>query len=113
RGVFRGTPAARPLASPRNLRVEWFVRAGFTPWPRSQALPKDSSMRLGTTFLAVLLALPAMAHAQATSLKGKFVDTTNRPPVPGVQVKLTNFADTADVRKLAARDDGRFEATGL
>src|SRR5262245_10669655 len=69
-------------------------------------------MRLVTLLLVALL-LPAAAHAQVTSLKGRFVDPTNNAPVPGVQVKLTNFADTSDVKRLTARDDGTFELTGL
>ncbi len=73
-------------------------------------------MRLGTALFAALL-LPALAQAQAptavTSLKGRFVDPTTQAAVTGVQVKLTNFADTADVRKQTAKDDGTFEFTGL
>jgi outer membrane beta-barrel protein/carboxypeptidase family protein len=70
-------------------------------------------MRLATPLLAALLMFPALAHAQVTSLKGKFVDPTNSAAVAGVQVKLTNFADTADVHRLTAKDDGTFEVTGL
>ena len=69
-------------------------------------------MRLVTT-LAALLLLPAIAQAQATSLKGKFVDPTNQAPISGVQVKLTSFADTSDVKQVTGRDDGTFEVTGL
>jgi hypothetical protein len=72
-------------------------------------------MRFGTTLFAALL-LPSLALAQVpavTSLKGRLVDPTNSQPVAGVQVKLTNFADTADVKKLTANDDGTFEFTGL
>ena len=78
-------------------------------------------MRRGALLRSVLLAasilLPSLALAQAqppiTSLKGKFVDPTINAPVSGVQVKLTSFADTADVRKVTARDDGSFEIPGL
>ena len=71
-------------------------------------------MRLGTTVIAaLLLLLPSLANAQVTSLKGKFVDPTNNTAVASVQVKLTNFADTSDVRRLTAKDDGTFEITGL
>ena len=69
-------------------------------------------MRLVTTLAAVLL-LPAVAHAQATSVKGRFVDPTNNAPVAGVQVKLTSFADTSDVKQVTGKDDGTFEVTGL
>jgi len=69
-------------------------------------------MRLVTTLAAFLL-LPAIASAQATSLKGKFVDPTNNAPVAGVQVKLTSFADTSDVKRVTGKDDGTFELTEL
>jgi len=69
-------------------------------------------MRLVTT-LCLLLLLPALAHAQTTSLKGKFVDPTNNAPISGVQVKLTSFADTSDVKQATGKDDGTFEVTGL
>jgi hypothetical protein len=69
-------------------------------------------MRLVLPVLFALL-VPAAAHAQATSLKGRFVDPSTNAPVAGVQVKLTNFADTLDVKKLTAKDDGTFEVTGL
>jgi hypothetical protein len=84
-------------------------------------------MRLGTTppllllLSSLLLTAPARAQAPApaapagpvTSLKGKFVDPTTNQPVPGVSAKLTNFADTSDVKRLTAKDDGTFEFTGL
>ncbi len=69
-------------------------------------------MRLVTT-LAALCLLPAIAHAQVTSLKGRFRDPTNNAPVSGVQVKLTSFADTSEVKQVAGKDDGTFEVTGL
>ena len=73
-------------------------------------------MRLGTALFAALL-LPALAQAQTppvvTSLKGRFVDPTTNAAVTAVQVKLTNFADTSDVRRQSAKDDGTFEFTGL
>jgi hypothetical protein len=70
-------------------------------------------MRFARTLLATLL-LPALAHAQVvTSIKGKFVDPTNNQPVPTVAVKLTSFADTSDVKRVTAKDDGTFEITGL
>ncbi len=70
-------------------------------------------MRFGTTMFAALLLLPTLAHAQVTSLKGRFVDPTNNAAISGVQLKLTNFADTADVRRVTGKDDGTFEVTGL
>jgi hypothetical protein len=72
-------------------------------------------MRLAAPLLALstLLLLPGLAQAQGTSLKGKFVDPTNNAVVAGVQVKLTNFADTNEVHRLTAKDDGTFEVTGL
>ncbi|HEY6194066.1 MAG TPA: TonB-dependent receptor [Candidatus Eisenbacteria bacterium] len=70
-------------------------------------------MRPGTTLLAALLLVPGLARAQDTSLKGKFVDPTTNAAVGGVQVKLTNFADTADVHRVTGGDDGKFEVTGL
>ena len=64
-------------------------------------------MRFGAMLLAGLLLVPGLARTQTsqgqarpsanvTSLKGKFVDPTNGQAVAGVQVKLTNFADTSD-----------------
>src|SRR5439155_22904441 len=79
----------------------------------------------GAMLLAGLLLVPGLARTQTsqgqatpaanvpTSLKGKFVDPTNGQAVAGVQVKLTNFADTSDVKRLTAKDDGTFEITGL
>lgn len=76
-------------------------------------------MRRRVPLLALwLLLVPALSHGQAasdqsTSLRGKFQDPTSRAAVSGVQVKLTNLADTSDVRRVNARDDGSFEITGL
>src|SRR5207244_10192543 len=78
----------------------------------------------GAMLLAGLLLVPGLARTQTsqgqatpganvTSLKGKFVDPTNGQAVAGVQVKLINFADTSDVKRLTAKDDGTFEITGL
>ena len=78
-------------------------------------------MRLAILMLAGLL-LPGLARAQApatpppakaTSVKGRLVDPTTRQGVPGASVKMTNFADTSDVKKATAKDDGSFEVTGL
>ena len=78
-------------------------------------------MRLAILLLAGLL-LPGLARAQApatpppakaTSVKGRLVDPTTRQGVPGASVKMTNFADTSDVKKATAKDDGSFEVTGL
>lgn len=62
---------------------------------------------------ALLLSIPTLSHAQVTSLRGKFQDPISRSPVPGVQIKLTSMADTSDVHRATARDDGSFEITGL
>ena len=81
-------------------------------------------MRFGAMLLAGLLLVPGLARTQTsqgqatptasvTSLKGKFVDPTNGQAVAGVQVKLTSFADTSDVKRMTAKDDGTFEITGL
>jgi hypothetical protein len=73
--------------------------------------------------IAILLLLPALALAQVssaplvggagTSLKGKFKDPTTNAAVPGAQITLTSLADTSDVHKATAKDDGSFEITGL
>ena len=73
-------------------------------------------MRLAALVLAAVLLFAGAAFAQApvvTSLKGKFVDPTSNAPVSGVQVKLTNFADTTDVKKVTGKEDGTFEIPGL
>lgn len=70
-------------------------------------------MRLVSTLFAALLLLPSLASAQVTSIKGRFLDPASNAPVPQVAVKLTSFADTADVKKATAKDDGTFEITGL
>jgi len=65
---------------------------------------------------ALVLLIPTFAFAQTppvTSLKGKFRDVTTNGAVPGVQVKLTSFADTADIHRVTAGDDGAFEIKGL
>ena len=72
-------------------------------------------------FAGLLLMVPALSHAQdrapvpaqATSLRGRFRDPTTQAAVAGVQVKLTNMADTTDVRRATAKDDGTFEVTLL
>jgi hypothetical protein len=85
-------------------------------------------MSVRAVLLAGLLLLaPALSHAQATgepasaapagtpitSLRGKFQDPLTQAAVPGVQVKLTSMADTSDVHRATAKDDGTFEITGL
>src|SRR5262245_63463294 len=76
-------------------------------------------MRLATTLLAGLLLLPApLALAQAppgkvTSVKGRIVDPTTNQGVPSVLIKMTNFADTSDVKKATTKDDGTFEIADL
>jgi outer membrane beta-barrel protein/carboxypeptidase family protein len=74
-------------------------------------------------FVTLLLLAPGLSHAQApatpapavqaTSVKGRFQDPTTRAAVPGVQIKLTNLADTTDVRRVTAKDDGSFDLAGL
>ena len=56
-------------------------------------------MRFRATLLLIAsLLLPSVVHAQApptaTSLKARFMDASLNAPIAGVQVKLTNFADT-------------------
>ncbi|NOT34752.1 MAG: TonB-dependent receptor, partial [Candidatus Eisenbacteria bacterium] len=70
-------------------------------------------MRLVSTLVLLLLLLPVAAHAQATSLRGKFVDPTTQAAIGGVQIKLTSMADTSQVHRATAKDDGSFEVTGL
>ena len=65
------------------------------------------------SFVWLSILLPTLAHAQATSLRGTFRDPITNAAVAGVQVKLTSFADTADVHRMVARDDGTFEMAGL
>ena len=73
--------------------------------------PALSSLRQAAW--ALLALIPSTALAQNNSLKGKFEDTTTRAAVTGVQVTLKNYADTTDVHKVTAKDDGTFEVTGL
>ncbi len=72
-------------------------------------------MRVATPLLVLSLLLPASSFAQvpAASLKGRLADVTTGASVPGAQVKLTSFADSTDVHRATAGDDGRFEITGL
>ena len=63
--------------------------------------------------VSLLLFLPLVAQAQVTSLRGKFADVTSNAVVPGVQLKLTSFADSADVHRTTAKDDGTFDLQGL
>ncbi len=60
-----------------------------------------------------LLVLPSLASAQTTRLRGRFKDASTGVAVPGVAIKLTNFADTSDVRRATGGDDGAFEFKGL
>ena len=72
-------------------------------------------------FASLLLTIPLLSHAQdappgpavVTSLKGRFQDPGTQAAVAGVQVKLTNLADTTDVHRVTGKDDGTFEVTGL
>ena len=61
----------------------------------------------------LLALLPGTALAQNNSLKGKFEDVTTRAAISNVQVTLKSFADTSEVHKVTAKDDGTFEVTGL
>lgn len=71
-------------------------------------------MRARALLLSFLLLLaPAAGMAQAPSLKGLFRDAITQNPVSGVQVKLTQFADTSVVLQVTGRDDGTFEIRGL
>ncbi len=71
-------------------------------------------MHLRALLFALSLALaPTLSHAQANSLHGKFMDPTSNSPISGVQVKLTNFADSSDVQRATGHEDGTFEVTGL
>lgn len=72
------------------------------------------------TLLCLALLLPAHALAQApaapaaaTRVKGRIVDVTTRAGVPGVALKLTSMADTSEVHRTAAKDDGTFALSGL
>jgi len=66
----------------------------------------------GAAWLLLAL-LPSTALAQNNSLKGKFEDVTTRAPISNVQVTLKSFADTSEVHKVTAKDDGTFEVTRL
>jgi hypothetical protein len=71
-------------------------------------------MRLRATAVALLCLLhPALSSAQSPGVTGRFQDPITRAAVPGVQVKLTATADTSDVRRATAGDDGTFRVTGL
>jgi hypothetical protein len=63
--------------------------------------------------VTLLLAGPALAQTPVSSLHGRFVDPTTKAAVAGVQVKVTNPADTSDVHRATGKDDGTFEITGL
>ena len=71
-------------------------------------------MPLRSALLTTLLLLaPTLTHAQALGLRGKFQDPVSMGMVSGVQVKLTSMADTSDVHRVTALDDGSFEVKGL
>lgn len=70
-------------------------------------------LRYVVTALLLAAMLPARAGAQDVSLHGRFRDAATRDSVPGVSVRLANTADTSDVHRLVAREDGTFEVTGL
>jgi hypothetical protein len=61
--------------------------------------------------MLTLFALPA--GADEARVRGKVVDPVTRAGVPGVQVSLTSYADTADVHRTSSADDGTFTITGL
>lgn len=73
--------------------------------------------RFVTPLTVALLLLPALAFADpapvVTRVHGRFEDVTSRAAVPNVSVKLTAVADTADVHRVAAREDGTFAIPGL
>ena len=76
--------------------------------------------RCASLFAGLLLMVPVLCHAQSpaspaliTSLRGRFQDPTTQAAIPGVQVKLTSMADTTDVHRVTAKDDGTFEILGL
>ncbi|HVP14566.1 MAG TPA: TonB-dependent receptor [Terriglobales bacterium] len=62
---------------------------------------------------AFLLLVPVVAAAQSIGLRGRFVDATSHAPVPGVRVKLVSAADTSDIHRVDAKDDGSFAIGGL
>src|SRR5262245_10224612 len=90
------------LSCGRGRSARWWLglARGFPP------------MSLRVVVVASLL-LASTAHAQDASLKGKFQDGTTRSPISGVQLKLTNFADSADVHRATAGDNGAFQIEGL
>lgn len=57
----------------------------------------------------LLVSLASSAHA---ALHGRFVDASTGAPVAGVSLKLTSAADTANVKRLLAHDDGTFDVPG-
>src|SRR5262245_36851814 len=94
------------------------MMAGFVPTPEGFIMSVRAALLAGLLLLA-----PAPSQAQAagdaapaalvTSLRGKFRDPLTQAAVPGVLVKLTSMADTSDVHRATAKDDGTFEITGL
>ncbi len=71
-------------------------------------------MRLRATRLVLaLLLIPTLAHAQSTTLRGRFQDGATGAPVASVQVKLTSVADPTDVHRATASDSGTFVISGL
>ena len=68
---------------------------------------------LSCLLLVLAFVLPSWAHAQTFSVKGRFVDPNTNAPVAQVAVKMTSFADSADVKRTNSKEDGSFEVTGL
>lgn len=74
-------------------------------------------------FLAALFAMflffsPALAQDSTpppaeVSLKGRFLDASTRAAVPGVQLRLTNLADTSQTFRVVASDSGTFSIAHL
>lgn len=63
--------------------------------------------------LLALLLLPTTARAQSAGIKGVFRDSGDQTAVGQVKVTLTRFADSTDVHRVTAKEDGTFELKGL
>ena len=63
--------------------------------------------------LAPGLAVSALAQSPTALVRGRFIDSTTHAAIPDVRVRLTSVADSSEVHRTAAREDGTFEVRGL
>ena len=64
--------------------------------------------RFAGLILCLFFVFPTTAHAQTAALRGRFIDSNSRAPVPSVKVKLTHLADTTITHEATANDSGVF-----